>query len=147
MARHPGKPHRAEEDRVELPELVEAVLGHHAAGLRVNLAAPVEDRPLELEAEPPAGRLEDPNALGHDLLADPITRNHCYAVSHAVPPCLRRRGSGRRMQTRIIFNCNRCTTQARLESLPYRSGDAGEIHVVQPGAVAPPLGRRPEGKP
>ena len=47
MVGHAGEADRAEEDRVEAAELVEAVLGHHLPGLRVALAAPVEPRQLE----------------------------------------------------------------------------------------------------
>src|SRR5437773_641652 len=47
VVRHAGEPDGAEEDRLELPKLVEAVFRHHPAGLRVALAAPVEYRPLE----------------------------------------------------------------------------------------------------
>src|SRR5438876_261901 len=44
VVRHAGEPDGAEEDRLELPKLVEAVFRHHSAGLRVALAAPVEGR-------------------------------------------------------------------------------------------------------
>src|SRR3972149_5982506 len=79
---HTGEADRAEEDGLEPPELVEAVLGHHAPGPRVALAAPVERRPLEVEAEPAAGGVEDAHALGHALLADPVAGDHGDPVSH-----------------------------------------------------------------
>jgi len=81
---HAGESDRAEKDRLELPERVETILGHHPSGLRVALAAPVEGRPGEVEAEPAPGGVEDALALGHDLLADPIARNDGDRVSHAV---------------------------------------------------------------
>ena len=84
VVRHAGEPDGAEEDRLELPKLVEAVFRHHPAGLRVALAAPVECRPLELEAEPAAGGLEDARAFGHDLFADPVAGNYGDLVSHPV---------------------------------------------------------------
>src|SRR2546422_820988 len=80
---HAGESDGAEEDRLELPEPVQTVLGHHAAGLREALAAPVERRPLDVEAEPAAGGVEDAHALGHDFLADPIAGDRRDAVLHA----------------------------------------------------------------
>src|SRR5262249_59665913 len=95
MVRDTRKSHGAEEDRLELPEPVEPVFRHHAAGLGVALAAPVERRPLDVEAEPASGRVEDAHALGHDFFADSVTRNRGNTVSHArtsVRPSLRRVG-------------------------------------------------------
>src|SRR5678815_1564613 len=43
---HAGVADSAEKHRVELLQLLEPVLRHHAAGLRVDLAAPVEMRHL-----------------------------------------------------------------------------------------------------
>src|SRR6266545_2771171 len=88
VVRHAGEPHRAEEDRLELPEPVEAILGHHAAGLGVALTAPVERRPLDVEAEPPAGGVEDAHALGDDFLADPVAGNRRDTMPHRSPPSL-----------------------------------------------------------
>src|SRR5262245_22830613 len=56
VVRHTGKSHGAQEDRLERSEPVEPVFRHHAAGLGEALAAPVERRPLDVEAEPAAGR-------------------------------------------------------------------------------------------
>src|SRR5262249_56867087 len=86
VVRHAGESHRAEEDRLELSQPLEAVLGHHATGFRVALAAPVERRPLDLEPEPPAGGVEDAHAFGHDFLADAVARNRRNAVLHRGPP-------------------------------------------------------------
>src|SRR5438876_844519 len=74
----------AEEVRLDRPKLAETVLGHHPAGLRVALAAPVERRPLELGAEPPPGGVEDARALGHVLFAGPVAGNYGDLVSHPV---------------------------------------------------------------
>src|SRR5262249_52410345 len=87
VVRHSGESHRAEKDRLELSKPLEAVLGHHAPGFRVALAAPIERRPLDLEAEPPAGGVEDAHAFGHDLLADAVAGNRRNAVLHRSPPC------------------------------------------------------------
>jgi hypothetical protein len=41
-------------------------------------------RPREVHPEAPSGRLEDPDALGQDLLADAVAGNHRDAMSHVV---------------------------------------------------------------
>ena len=48
---------------------------HHGAGLMEPFAAPVERVELESEVVFPRHRLEDANALRHDLVADPVARN------------------------------------------------------------------------
>src|SRR5262249_459287 len=67
-----GPADRAQIDRVELAELIDAVLGHELAHLQKTVAAPVEMLPVEREAVLLRRRLEHPLALGHDLLADAI---------------------------------------------------------------------------
>ena len=52
----PGRADRAEEDRLVRAQPVEAVRGHHRAGLEVALAAPVVVRPAEAEAVAGADR-------------------------------------------------------------------------------------------
>ena len=70
---------RAEVDGVEGLQGLQAVLGHHPAGLRVVLAAPGELVPLE--GEPAVGLLgeevEDAAAGGDDLLADAVGGDRC----------------------------------------------------------------------
>src|SRR5207244_5149073 len=78
------EPNGAQENRLELPELVETVLGHHSAGLRVAPAAPVERRPLEIAADPAAGGVQHALAFGHDLLTDPVAGNHRRPVPYGV---------------------------------------------------------------
>ena len=82
MIGHAREADRAEEDRLELPELLEPVVGHHAADLRVALAAPVERGPLEAEAEAAAGRLEHAYAFWNDFLADPVPGDHGDPMCH-----------------------------------------------------------------
>ena len=72
---HAGEPDRAEVDGVVVANPVEAVLRHHAAGLLVVFAAPGELVPLELDAEPAASGLQHADALGHDFLADAVSRD------------------------------------------------------------------------
>src|SRR5207249_6202786 len=88
VVRHTGESDRAEEDRLERSKTIEAVLGHHAAGFGVALAAPVERRPLDLESEPPAGGVEDAHALGHDFLADSVAGDRRDTMPHRSPPSL-----------------------------------------------------------
>src|SRR5207237_2263854 len=61
---------RAQKHRVELLELLEAVFRHHAAGLRINLAAPVKMGELVRKAEFLPGCLENPQSFRYDLMAD-----------------------------------------------------------------------------
>ncbi len=82
MVGHPGKAHRAEVDRLEPPQLGQAVLGHHAPGACVDLAAPVEVLPLELDPEATPGRLQHPDAFGQHLLADTVAGNHRDSMLH-----------------------------------------------------------------
>ncbi len=83
---HAGESHRAQVDRVEAAELLEPVLRHHAPGPRVDLAAPVELLPRELYAEAAPGRLEHPDPLGQDFLADTIAGNDRDPMRHREPP-------------------------------------------------------------
>src|SRR5262245_17365863 len=72
MVGHAGIPHGAEKHGVELLQLLEAVLRHHAAGLGVDLATPVEMRHLIREAEFLSGCFEDAQPFGDDFVADAI---------------------------------------------------------------------------
>src|SRR2546429_6955995 len=87
VVRHARETHRPEEDRFEGSEPVEAILGHHATGFRVALAAPVERRPFDLEPEPTAGGVEDAHAFRDDFFADAVAGNRRNAVLHRGPPC------------------------------------------------------------
>ena len=84
---HARKSHRAEKDGVVASDLLDAILGHHAPGARVVLAAPGKLVELILDAEAPSGGLENTDALGHDLVADTVTGNHGDAIlAHADGP-------------------------------------------------------------
>src|SRR5207245_10588204 len=91
VVRHTGESDRAEEDRLERSKTIEAVLGHHAAGFGVALAAPVVRRPVDLESEPPAGGVADGTDLAHDLIADSVDGGRRAAVLLRKPPyhCMR----------------------------------------------------------
>ena len=75
MVRHTGEAHGAQQDRVERAQHLDPVLRHHAPGLAVGLAVPVEVLPIEPHAEAPAGGLQHPHRLRHDLVADAIAGN------------------------------------------------------------------------
>ena len=70
--RHVGVADGAEEDRVELAELVEAVGGQRFAGFEVAVAAPVEVLSLEREVFELGDGLEDLDAFGGDFGAGAV---------------------------------------------------------------------------
>ena len=80
------KTDRTKKDGLELAQLLEPVLRHHATGLRVRLARPVERRPLEVEAELLADDVEHAGGRRDDLLADAVAGNERDLVTHAVLP-------------------------------------------------------------
>src|SRR5258706_6456978 len=72
MVGHRRKSDRAEEDRLVAADLLEPIHGHHAAVLRVVVAAPGLLVPLECEPELAARRLQHALAFGDHFLADSI---------------------------------------------------------------------------
>ena len=74
---HVGVADGAEEDAVELAELVEAVGGEGFAGLEVAVAAPVEVGELELEAVLLGDCLEDFDAFGRYFRAGAVAADDC----------------------------------------------------------------------
>src|SRR3546814_19409025 len=75
-----GKADGAEVDGVEFLHLRDAVLRHHAAGLGIALAGPVEELPFDGEAVPAGDRLGRTLALGDHFLADAVAGNDGDAV-------------------------------------------------------------------
>jgi hypothetical protein len=71
---------RAEIDRVELQQLIDAVGIHHAAGLKVVVTAPRDLRELAPEAALLGGKVEDLDAGGNDFFSDAVARDHCNTV-------------------------------------------------------------------
>src|ERR1700730_3494702 len=65
----------AEEDGVEGAQLLQAVGGHHAPGLDVGFAAPIEFLPAALETETAPGGFDNTNPFGNDFLTDAVTGN------------------------------------------------------------------------
>ena len=70
-----GPADRAIENRLERRKRLEPVLRHHPAGARVMLAAPIEVREFEVDAEPRRGDLEHAQPFGNDFAADAVTWN------------------------------------------------------------------------
>ena len=73
----------AEEDGVELAELVEAVGGERFAGFEVAVAAPVEIGELELEVLEFGDGLEDLDALGRHFRARAVAADDCNLLYSA----------------------------------------------------------------
>ena len=71
----PGKPTAPRKIASKWPELIEPVLRHHAAGLRVAARTPVEARGIRGEAEFARRSFDHADAFGHDFLADAVAGN------------------------------------------------------------------------
>lgn len=81
MIRHGRKARRTQVDRVKCTQLLDAILGHHVAGLQVRLTGPVKLLPLEIDAVVAACRFEDTQAFWYDFFADAVTGDHGYFYS------------------------------------------------------------------
>src|SRR5256885_15687591 len=75
MVLHLGMTDRSQENTVKGSQMIQAVHRHHAAGVKVRLAAPIEMGPREVNAIATASRLEYTDALGYDFTADSIPRD------------------------------------------------------------------------
>src|SRR5207245_2538852 len=80
---HAGESHGAQEDRVVLADLGEAVLRHHLAVLLVVLAAPRLLVPGERETELPPRGFQHALAFGDDFHADAVSGDDCDLVGLA----------------------------------------------------------------
>ena len=78
---HVGVADGAEEDAVELAELVEAVGGEGFAGLEVAIAAPVEMLEVLVEAFELGDGLEDFDALGRYFRSGAVAADDCDLTS------------------------------------------------------------------
>src|SRR5262249_39494624 len=70
-----GPADRAQIDRIEATQLLDAVLRHEFAALEIAVAAPIEMRPVERKTVLLRRRFEHALPLGHDLLADAVARD------------------------------------------------------------------------
>ena len=86
-----GKSHGAEKYGVMAANLIDAVLGHHAPGARVVLAAPGKLVELKCDTESPARGLENANGLWHHLFSNTVAGDHGDAMlTHDYLPRLRK---------------------------------------------------------
>jgi hypothetical protein len=89
MVRYTRKADRAEKDRVELFELFDPVLRHHTSGFGISLTAPIKALPLKTDIEASARRLQRPHTLGHNLLANAISRDSGdFVCAHGHSLCI-----------------------------------------------------------
>src|SRR5579859_5414110 len=65
-------PHSAKENGVEATKLLKAIYRHHASGVEVEIAAPVEMLPLALDIQIARGRFDDAEAFGNDFMSDTV---------------------------------------------------------------------------
>src|SRR6266567_2414454 len=65
-------PHGAQEDRIEWPQLLDTVCGHHLSGLSISFATPIECVPVETESKALSCRFQHSNAFRHDFFSDAI---------------------------------------------------------------------------
>ena len=82
MVRHLGRTHGAEKDGIERPELLEAVLGHHPAGLEIVLAGVRKLFEIHGKLEASGKRLQGPHPFGHDFAADAVTGDQRDTIGH-----------------------------------------------------------------
>ena len=81
VVRHVRAAHRAEQNGVELLELLEAVSGHHPAVLLVIAAAPGEARPAQAGLVAPHRRVGHADGLFDHLRADAVAADHRHLES------------------------------------------------------------------
>ena len=122
---------------------VEPVLRHHPAVLGVVVAAPVEMRERELDAELARGGLEHAQPFGHDFLADAVARHHrdamcapCFppwtgiVVSNAVARARRRVSRGASPLSRSADGTGRAR-RARSEPRDHRDRECDASPLPQ----------------
>ena len=68
-------------DGVEIPQLLEAILGHHPASLQIRLATPIKMLPGKIHLKATSGGLENAKTFGHDLVSNAVPFNDCDLVS------------------------------------------------------------------
>lgn len=99
MVGHAGVSHSAQQDGVLVPELIDAVLGHHRTLAQVSLAGPVVVRGVaEGKAVAAAEDIEDLLCGQQDLSADAVAGDQSDAVIRHGVDCST--GPGRRPRRR-----------------------------------------------
>src|ERR1700722_6967860 len=80
MVGHSGITHCPQVNGVKGTQLVETIFRHHAAGLGVPLATPIETLPRERQIKTATRRLKHTNAFGTPFFSDPVAFDHRYFV-------------------------------------------------------------------
>src|SRR5579884_1560968 len=80
MIGYSGISDSAEKDRVEWAQLLQPVVGHHAAGFQKALAAPIEVLPAKADVVLSPDSFQNSKSFGHDLAANAVSFNHCNRV-------------------------------------------------------------------
>jgi hypothetical protein len=75
VVRDVGTSDSSQKNCVESRELLEAVGGHHPAGVYVPVAAPVECIPIELEAKYSPSGIENPDSFSNHFFSNAISGN------------------------------------------------------------------------
>src|ERR1700694_5958290 len=78
MIGNAGVSDSAQEDSVKRPQLLNAVRRHHASGLDIGFATPIERVPFELESKALSCGFQNPDALRNYFFPNAISGNHCY---------------------------------------------------------------------
>src|ERR1051325_6935798 len=88
MIRHAGITDGAEKYGIIGPQLIEPILRHHATGLGVGLAAPVESAPLKRETIAARRRFQRLDAFRYDLAPDTVAGDESDPIcpGHRLPP-------------------------------------------------------------
>ena len=96
-------------DGIEGTQLLETIFRHHAAGLEIPLATPIETLPRERQIKTATRRLEHPNALGNHFSSNAVSLNHRYFVVLQDPS-----------QSQIFVNAHHHLLQERRQSTDIR---------------------------
>ena len=127
-----GRPaDRAEVDRIEPPQDIEAVGRHHLTGLLVVRRSPGERLEFQLWAH----GLERFESLGDHLRTDAVTRNHGDPLAHGSIFALGSRGRPRRRPQRVLY----CAVRSLLASVSLDVELFWSVAAIVPVAATPPL--------
>src|ERR1700682_2319704 len=95
-----------------MTDSIKSIRRQHRAGSQEVFAAPGALVPVEWNPETPAGLIEDPDALRHDLLANAIAGDQRdLELLHCTLPLDPRRLC---MMLRALLSCDALTRQSRL---------------------------------
>src|ERR1700678_896917 len=75
-----GISYGAKVDGIEAAQLVQPIFGHHATGLQISLATPIEMLPGKTYVMAASGGPQNSKALGHFFMSDAVSFDHCNLV-------------------------------------------------------------------